>query len=178
VGCSAFIIHAHKAWLRGLSPTENPSVPPLRYDMVQRVKQDFPQLEIVLNGGTKTLDPARAHLAWADGVMFGREAYSNPYLLADVDRYSYADSHPAPSREQVLASFIPCLATPFAAGVPFTRIAPHIMGLFQGLPGACAWRRCLSDVARRHETVIEMIEQALRSEMTVAEGACAWLSWL
>jgi tRNA-dihydrouridine synthase A len=85
---------------------------------------------------------------------------------------------PAPSREQVLASFFPCLATPFAAGVPFTCIAPHIMGLFQGLPGACAWRRFLSDVARRHETVIEMIEQALRSEMTVAEGACAWLSWL
>ena len=127
------LLFMRKAWLRGLSPKETRAVPRLRYDMVQRVKQDFPQLEIVLNGGTKTLDQARVHLAWADGAMLGREAYSNPYLLADVDRCFYADSHPAPPREQVLASFIPYLATQFAAGVPFTRLAYY--GTFSGLAG-------------------------------------------
>jgi tRNA-dihydrouridine synthase A len=161
-GCKTFIIHARKAWLRGLSPKENREVPPLRYDVVHRIKHDFPQLEIVLNGGIKTLAQAQDQLARVDGVMLGREVYHNPYLLSKVDSYFYADSRPAPSREQVLVEFNSYLETQLAEGVPLSRIAPHLMGLFQGLPGARAWRRYLSEKARCRDAGVEVVQRAAR----------------
>lgn len=161
-GCTTFIIHARKAWLRGLSPKENREVPPLRYDVVHRIKQDFAPLQIILNGGIKSLGQARDELMHVDGVMLGREVYHNPYLLADVDRCFYADPYPAPSRERVLADFICYLEVQLARGTQLSRITPHLMGLFQGLPGARAWRRYLSEHARGSDAGIRRIVEAAR----------------
>jgi tRNA-dihydrouridine synthase A len=161
-GCDTFITHARKAWLKGLSPKENRELPPLRYDVVYRIKQDFPRLQIILNGGIKTLVQACEQLSRVDGVMLGREAYHNPYLLADVDKLFYGDQRPAPSREQVLASFVSYIDPQLAKGARLSSIAPHLMGLFQGLPGARAWRRCLSEGGRGRNAGVEMVEAAAR----------------
>jgi tRNA-dihydrouridine synthase A len=170
-GCDTFIIHARKAWLRGLSPKENRVRPPLRYDVVYRVKHDFPQLRVVLNGGIKALDDAREHLARVDGVMLGREAYGNPYLLAEADGRFYGDPQAPRLREQVLTEFMPYLRAQLAAGVPLARITPHLMGLFQGVPGARVWRRYLSENARQHDAGVDVVGQALRQVTARALGA-------
>jgi tRNA-dihydrouridine synthase A len=146
-GCRVFIVHARNAWLKGLSPKENREVPPLRYAVVHRLKRDFPDATFVLNGGIASLAQAQAELALVDGVMLGRAAYHDPYLLAHVDRVLFGDPAPAPSREAVVASMATYLARCAAAGDAPRAIVCHMLGLYHGRPGARAWRRMLSDPA-------------------------------
>lgn len=144
-GVGIFIVHARKAWLQGLSPKENRAVPPLRYDWVRRLKQDFPALTIVINGGIDTLDQALDLLDGLDGVMIGRAAYSDPWILAEADHRVYGQPTPVPDRRQVLEAYIPFVERQLAQGVGLGWLVRPIMGLFQGLPGARVWRRRLSD---------------------------------
>ncbi|MGH8560912.1 MAG: tRNA dihydrouridine(20/20a) synthase DusA, partial [Nevskiales bacterium] len=140
-GCRVFIIHARKALLQGLSPKENREIPPLNYDTVYQIKRDFPALTIVLNGGITTLDEAERRLEAVDGIMLGRAAYQNPYLLAEVDARFHAGVGPAPSRLEVIERLLPYVERELSAGTALKHIARHILGLFQGQPGARAWRR-------------------------------------
>ncbi|MBK1693235.1 tRNA dihydrouridine(20/20a) synthase DusA [Chromatium weissei] len=148
-GCDALIVHARKAWLKGLSPKENRDVPPLRYDVVHQLKMDFPALSITLNGGITTLTAAANALTTLDGVMIGREAYHNPWLLADADRLIFGTISPPITREQVLEQFLPYAAKQLAQGVPLSAMSRHLLGLFQGQPGARAWRRQISEQAHQ-----------------------------
>jgi tRNA-dihydrouridine synthase A len=141
------ILHARKAWLSGLSPKENRELPPLRYETVHRVKADFPELEIIANGGIRTIEGARAQLAEVDGVMIGREAYQNPYALAEWERVLLGTVEEAPSRYEIVERLLPYIERELAAGTPLHAITRHILGLFNGLPGARAWRRHLSEAA-------------------------------
>lgn len=170
-GCRTFIVHARKAWLQGLSPKENREVPPLRYDVVYRLKQDYPDLQIIINGGIKTLEDSAAHLAHVDGVMLGREAYHNPYALAQVDALFFDDTHAVPSREAVLQAFLPFVEHELKQGVFLGHITRHILGLFQGQPGARAWRRYLSENAHKPGAGIEVIHAAV-DKMAVHQAAC------
>ncbi len=156
-GCDALIVHARKAWLNGLSPKENREVPPLRYDVVSQLKQDFPDLVIVLNGGIKTLSEAAGFLDTLDGVMIGREAYHNPWILAEADRCIFGDAHPPPTRHEVLDAFIPYAERQLAAGVPLSAMSRHLLGLFQGQPGARAWRRRISEQAHLPGAGVELL---------------------
>lgn len=160
-GCETFIIHARKAWLSGLSPKQNRDVPPLRYDMVYQIKQDFPQLEIILNGGITTLDQAEDILQHVDGVMVGREAYHNPYLLADVDRRFYGEPKEPRSREIIMGLLIPYIKEQLEGGVRLNSISRHILGLFHGEPGARGWRRHLSENACKPGADIKVILDVL-----------------
>lgn len=146
-GCKTFIVHARKAWLSGLSPKQNRDVPPLRYEIVYQLKQDFPQLEILLNGGVTSLDQAERILEQVDGVMVGREAYHNPYLLADVDRRFFGVDSPGLSRQEIIARLIPYIHEQLKSEVRLNSVARHILGLFHGEPGARGWRRYLSENA-------------------------------
>ncbi|MET0082633.1 MAG: tRNA dihydrouridine(20/20a) synthase DusA [Sedimenticola sp.] len=148
-GCRTFIVHARKAWLQGLSPKENREIPPLSYETVYQLKRDFPDREIVINGGILTLDQAEEHLQQVDGVMIGREAYHNPWILVETDRRLYGDDHPLPSRHEIIERLIPFIEQEQAAGTPVSRITRHILGLFNGQPGARAWRRHISENAHR-----------------------------
>lgn len=146
-GCTVFIVHARKAWLSGLSPKQNREIPPLRYDMVFQLKREFPELKIVLNGGVTTLAQAENILTKVDGVMMGREAYHNPYILAGVDRIFFDGTDDSPSREQILLSLIPYVRRHVRNGKRLHDISRHILGLFHGEYGARAWRRDLSEKA-------------------------------
>ncbi len=148
-GCDALIVHARKAWLQGLSPRENREVPPLRYAVVARLKADFPALTIVINGGILTLDAAADFLTHLDGVMIGRAAYENPWMLAQADRLIYGAADPVPTRHEVLERFLPYVARQLQTGVPLGAMSRHLLGLFQGQPGARAWRRHISEHAHR-----------------------------
>jgi len=159
-GCDALIVHARKAWLQGLSPRENREVPPLRYDVVERLKDDFPALPIAINGGVTTLAQAGALLTRLDGVMIGREAYQNPWVLAGADRVIFGDSNPSPSSHGVLEAFIPYVEQNLSAGIPLNAMTRHILGLFQGRPGARAWRRHLSESAHLPGAGIEVLRAA------------------
>ncbi|WP_275096375.1 tRNA dihydrouridine(20/20a) synthase DusA [Sedimenticola hydrogenitrophicus] len=161
-GCETFIIHARKAWLNGLSPKENREIPPLRYDVVHRIKHDFPHLEIIINGGIAGLDQAAAQLQQVDGVMIGREAYQNPWILAEADRRLYGDDHPVPSRHEIIERLMPFAEQVHAEGAPVNRISRHILGLFQGQPRARAWRRHISENAHRDGATPEVIREAAR----------------
>ncbi len=160
-GCQRFIVHARKAWLQGLSPKQNREIPPLRYEVVYRLKQDFPHLEVVINGGITDLGQAEDHLRHVDGVMIGRAAYHDPYLLAEVDRRFYHDSASPKTRHQIVYELIPYVEEQLRQGLPLNRITRHILGLFHGVPGARAWRRYLSERACRPGAGVEVIEQAL-----------------
>jgi tRNA-dihydrouridine synthase A len=160
-GCETFIIHARKAWLSGLSPKQNRDVPPLRYDVVYQLKKDFPQLEIILNGGITTLDQAEEVLQQVDGVMVGREAYHNPYLLADVDRRFYGDAKEARSRDMIFQLLIPYIEQQLVEGVRLNNISRHILGLFHGEPGARGWRRHLSENVCKPGADINLLLEAL-----------------
>jgi len=145
-GCEVFIVHARKAWLQGLSPKENREKPPLQYDFVYRLKEEFPQLHISLNGGVKTLDEVNGHLQKCDGVMVGREAYENPWMLALADQVVFGQSqNPVQSRRQIVEQFVPYVARQMELGVPFHIMAKHILGLYAGLPGSRRWRRNISE---------------------------------
>ncbi len=147
-GCRHFTIHARNAWLQGLSPRENREIPPLKYTFVYRIKEDFPDCHIVINGGIKTLAQAERHLRHVDGVMIGREAYHHPYLLAEVD----ARFHDAPtavvSRHAVIENMLPYIRQQLAEGQKLHAITRHMLGLFAGCRGARAWRRHLSEAAQ------------------------------
>jgi tRNA-dihydrouridine synthase A len=159
-GCSTFIVHARKAWLQGLSPKENREIPPLQYPVVHRLKEDFPHLEIIINGGIRTLDSAREQLQRVDGVMIGRQAYQDPWSLIAADRLIFGDDHPIPTRHQVLEQLLPFVETEFSRGTPVGRITRHILGLFNGRPGARAWRRHISENAHRRGATPEIIRRA------------------
>jgi tRNA-dihydrouridine synthase A len=159
-GCDALIVHARKAWLQGLSPRENRDVPPLRYDVVLRLKQDFPALPMIINGGIKTLAQAAGFLDRLDGAMIGRAAYQTPWLLADADRIIFNDPAPPPTPHEILDAFVPYVERQLAEGVPLASITRHILGLFHGQPGARRWRRVLSEQAHRPGAGIEVLREA------------------
>ncbi len=146
-GCETFIIHARKAWLTGLSPKENRTIPPLQYELVYRLKEELPELEIIINGGIQTIEEIDDHLRYVDGVMIGREAYQNPYFLAEIDGRYYGISDDAPSRQDVIENILPYIDREMERGVPLKSITRHMLGLFQGRPGAKAWRRYISENA-------------------------------
>lgn len=160
-GCNTFIVHARKAWLKGLSPKENREIPPLQYDMVYQLKQDFPHLEIIINGGITRISQAKELLNHVDGVMMGREAYSNPYLLAEVDQQIYGVSRPAITREEVMARFIAYCEAELAKGARLNHLTRHILGLYQGMPNARQFRRVLSEEAHKSGAGIDVIKRAL-----------------
>ena len=161
-GCRSFTIHARKAWLSGLSPKQNREIPPLDYERVYRLKADFPALEIVINGGILDLGAAEAHLArGVDGVMIGRAAYQNPYVLAEVDRRFFGEAAAAPSRAAVVRALVPYAEAAGRRGVPVKSITRHILGLFNGLPGARQWRRHLSEAAHKPGAGPEVMLEAL-----------------
>ncbi len=146
--CDAFIVHARKAWLSGLSPKENRTVPPLRHDVVHRLKQDFPNLAIVINGGIESLDAVAAQLAHVDGVMVGRAAYHDPWLLAAADERIYGAPPRPLTRDAVAAQLADYVARQAQQGVPPSRVTRHILGLYRGVPGARAWRKAMVDGGR------------------------------
>ncbi|HEY0974406.1 MAG TPA: tRNA dihydrouridine(20/20a) synthase DusA [Solimonas sp.] len=160
-GCEVFIVHARKAWLKGLSPKENREIPPLKYELVYRLKQEFPQLTIVINGGIKTLDECDEHLKHVDGVMLGREIYENPYLLSAVDARLFGDHHPMPSRHEVIDRLKYYAMDEMDRGAALQHITRHILGLYRGLPGGRAFRRVLSQGAIHGSTDIELLDDAL-----------------
>jgi tRNA-dihydrouridine synthase A len=148
-GCTTFIVHARNAILKGLSPKENREVPPLKYDFAYQLKKDFPDFEIIINGGIKTEAEIDLHLQHVDGVMLGREAYHNPFMMANFDQRYYGSQREPLSREQVLAAMVPYiqaqLAQHGAKGLKLNSITRHMLGLMQGLPGARSFRQTLSD---------------------------------
>ncbi|MFT4520655.1 MAG: tRNA-dihydrouridine synthase A [Halioglobus sp.] len=159
-GCSVFIVHARKAWLQGLSPKENREIPPLNYDWVYQVKKDRPDLTIVINGGIQTLAECQTHLEQVDGVMIGREAYQNPWMLAQVDSLLYGIDTPVQSREDVINALLPYVEQQLQRGVPLNRMTRHILGLFQGVPGARKFRRHLSENAYKKEAGLNVLTDA------------------
>lgn len=147
-GCTTFIIHARKAWLTGLSPKENRDIPPLDYDRVYKIKELYPELEIIINGGIKTFDECEEHLKHVDGVMLGREIYQNPYMMADVDEVIYKDNtREKISRTGTVEQVADYIGKHEQEGGRAWHVVRHMMGLFQGLPGAKIWRRYLSENA-------------------------------
>ena len=162
-GASRHIVHARKAWLRGLSPKQNREIPPLRYDIVYRLKMEMPEMTIVANGGIGTLEEIDLHMSHVDGVMLGRAAYQNPFILAMIDRL-YFDSSVAPrSRRDVGLEMLDYIEKETVNGTPLRAITRHMFGLFQGLPGARAWRRCLSETAHAMPEPVKAIRFALDS---------------
>ena len=160
-GLERLIVHARKAWLQGLSPKQNREVPPLRYEWVYRLKRDFPSMHIHINGGVNTLDEVEYHLDRVDGVMIGRAAYHNPYLLAGIDRRFSGEHLSSPSRHQIVERLLPYIEFELSRGARLQQITRHILGLFQGRPGARAWRRVLSERAHRKGAGIEVLEEAM-----------------
>jgi tRNA-dihydrouridine synthase A len=161
VEVDALIVHARKAWLQGLSPKQNREIPPLDYERVYQLKADFPNLEIVLNGGVETLDQVEQHLQLLDGVMIGRSAYYNPWMLADVDARIYADPIALEDEFEVINLMLPYIENQLGKGVRLTAISRHLLGLFQGQPGAKRFRRVISEGAHQAGAGIEVIESAL-----------------
>ncbi len=158
-GCKVFAVHARKAWLKGLSPKENRDVPPLNYERVYQLKRDFPALEIIINGGIERVADVQKHLQHVDGAMLGRVAYHEPYRLAELEQVLYGT--PLPVREEVIGKMRPHVEAHLASGGKLQHISRHMLGLFQGLPGARAWRRYLSEKAHRDDADFSIIEEAL-----------------
>ena len=162
-GCDTFIVHARKAWLQGLSPKQNREVPPLKYDYVHRLKTEKPELTVIINGGIKTLGTVVEELEHVDGVMIGREAYYNPYMLARVDRDIYQDTEACiKSREQIVEQLCGYIDSEVARGVILHSITRHILGLYQGCRGARAWRRHLSENVHGTDADSSVVRDALK----------------
>ena len=167
--CDRFIIHARKAWLEGLSPKQNRNIPPLRYQDVYRLKQEFPHLVIEINGGITTIEEMKQHLNFVDGVMIGRAAYDNPYLFALVDQQIYGDPTPIKTREEIVESILPYIDFWTAKKVKLNGIVRHLLQLFAGQPGTKAWKRYLSENAHLPSANSEVVRQALqRRQQTTA----------
>ncbi len=158
-GVGVLAVHARKAWLQGLSPKENRDIPPLDYDRVYRLKREFPQLVVVINGGITTVEQVVAHLAQLDGVMLGRAAYHDPFLLAQVEAVLYGE--PLPQRADVLRHLQPYVEAELARGTALKHISRHLLGLYQGEPGARAFRRTISEGAHLPGAGWALLEQAL-----------------
>lgn len=177
-GCTVFIVHARKAWLQGLSPRENREIPPLTYEHVYRLKQESPQLTVVINGGIRSVEQCRQHLLQVDGVMIGREAYENPYSLAAMDAALFTHAARAaagdaaatecddaalqlPSREAVLQAYRPYVERQLASGTPLKHITRHLLGLYRGQPGGRQFRRLLSERAHAPGAGIDVLLDAI-----------------
>lgn len=159
-GCKMFHVHARKAWLDGLSCKENRDVPPLRYEYVYRLKKERPDLTITINGGITTLEECVEHLRHVDGVMIGREAYHNPFLLSRVDEVLYGDEPNGMTRESFLDSIEPYIRSELSQGATLHGMVRHLLGLYQGCPGGRIWRRILSEESVREEAGLEVLHQA------------------
>ena len=160
-GCDTFIIHARKAWLSGLSPKENREIPPLDYPRVYQLKRDFPTLTMAINGGIKTLEEAKLHLQHMDGVMMGREAYQNPGILAQVDCELFGRDTAFIDPVAVVRSMYPYIEAELSQGTYLGHVTRHMLGLFQGIPGARQWRRHLSENAHKPGADVRVLEAAL-----------------
>jgi tRNA-dihydrouridine synthase A len=160
-GCETFIIHARKAWLKGLSPKQNRDVPPLNYELVYQMKRDFPQLEIIINGGIKTLEQSEQHLKQVDGVMIGREAYHNPFMMSQVDQRLYGQEANKNTEFEILDIYIEYMQKQIDKGVYLKHMSRHLLGLFTGKAGAKAWRRHISENAYKEGAGIEIIQEAV-----------------
>ena len=162
-GCNTFIIHARKAWLKGLSPKDNREIPPLNYERVYELKNTFPDLKFIINGGIKSLHESSIHLQHVDGVMIGREAYENPLLLAEVDSVIFLDKKVSTSRSDILKSLIPYIVEELERGTKISHITRHLMGLFRGFNGAKNMRKYL--ISLNHAmNPIENFEFLLKEE--------------
>ena len=170
-GIDSFTVHARKAWLKGLSPKENRTVPPLDYDLVRRLKAARPGLEIVLNGGLDTLDRAIAESEALDGMMIGRAAYHTPWILAEADSRLFGDADPVATRLEAVEAYRPYLARQLAAGTRLHDMTRHMLGLFAGQPGARLWRRILSEKAPKRGAGLEVIDEALAAVVPRDEAA-------
>ncbi|PLY37893.1 tRNA dihydrouridine(20/20a) synthase DusA [Pectobacterium carotovorum] len=159
--CDTFIVHARKAWLSGLSPKENREIPPLDYPRVYQLKRDFPALTLAINGGVKTLEEAKTHLQHLDGVMMGREAYQNPGILAQVDRELFGIDTATPDLAGVVRAMYPYIERELSGGASLGHITRHMLGMFQGIPGARQWRRYLSENAHKPGADAAVVERAL-----------------
>ncbi|WP_083440743.1 tRNA dihydrouridine(20/20a) synthase DusA [Aquincola tertiaricarbonis] len=171
-GCEVFIVHARNAWLQGLSPKENREIPPLRYEHVYQLKRDFPQLTIVLNGGVKTHDEIEAHLQQVDGVMLGRQPYHEPWLMADWDARFFGDASRAGlTREDVEAQMVAYMASHIARGGAWPQVARHMLGLWNGTPGARRWRQVWSDHSLKAMPPAAVAERASAARVAGATPA-------
>ncbi|MCK4676257.1 MAG: tRNA dihydrouridine(20/20a) synthase DusA [Gammaproteobacteria bacterium] len=171
-GCDTFIVHARKAWLKGLSPKQNREIPPLKYDYVHRLKTEKPELNIVINGGIKTIETAQQQLKHVDGVMIGREAYYNPYILACVDQSIYHDANAAlKNRKEIVDQMCDYIDHEIAKGTGLHSITRHILGLYHGCPGAKTWRRYLSENAHSPDADSSVVKTAFTkiNELAVHE---------
>ena len=170
-GCALFVVHARKAWLHGLSPKENREVPPLRYEQVYRLRQERPRLAILINGGIIESDAALEHLRHTDGVMLGRAAYHDPYLLHELHQRMYAAGAPRP-RAELLREFAPYVRERLARGVALKHMVRHVLGLFHGQPGGRAFRQILSEGSHRPGAGWDLVERALdATERTRTQAA-------
>jgi len=160
-GCTSLTIHARKAILSGLSPKENRDIPPLIYQRAYAIKHAFPHIQIILNGGVKTLNEVHQHMGEVDGVMIGREAYQNPYFLAEADRVVFGDDHAIPSRQSIAEQFLPYVERRYALGHAPKHSLRHILNLFQGQPGARRFRRHLSENMHKPDTTPQVLMDAL-----------------
>jgi tRNA-dihydrouridine synthase A len=170
-GSAMVVVHARNAWLKGLSPKENREVPPLRYDWAYRLKQERPQLPVVLNGGIATRQAAQAHLPHVDGVMLGRAAYHEPYVLHELQSALYGT--PLQSRADLLRALRPYIEARLAEGMAIKHITRHVLGMFHGQPGGRAFRQILSEGAHRAGADWSLIEQALQVTQAQAERVAA-----
>ncbi|MES1191413.1 MAG: tRNA dihydrouridine(20/20a) synthase DusA [Steroidobacter sp.] len=161
-GCQVFIIHARRAVLNGLSPRENREIPPLRYDVAQRMRALFPQLAFVINGGIRTVQEVAAQLPQFDGVMIGREAYNNPYLLAELHQYLECPHEPLPERHAIVLAYARYVSSQCMRGERPASMIKHVLGLYNGLPGARSWRRFLSENTHRIDATARLLEESLR----------------
>lgn len=161
-GCTTFIIHARRAVLSGLSPKENREIPPLRYDVARQLCADFPQLTFILNGGLRSLETVEQELPHFHGVMIGREAYHNPYFLAQLHQRFVDPEWPLPSREAVIEQFVSYVRARLAEGHPLHTMIRHVQGLYTGLPNARGWRRFLSEQSVRNAANADVLLDSLR----------------
>lgn len=164
-GCRTLIVHARIAVLSGLSPKQNREIPPLRYDRVYRLKDECPQMGIVINGGIRDMEAIKGHLEKVDGVMLGRIAYQDPWLLSGIDPQLFARPMPYPAPQEMVSAYLPYIEGQLREGVPLAHCARHLLNLFKGRPGAGRWRRCLSQQMHRRGAGVEIVQQAL-------EGVC------
>jgi len=169
-GCKTFIIHARKAWLSGLSPKENRTVPPIDYDRVRAIKDKYPHLRIIVNGEIKTVEHVQAHIPVLDGTMIGREAYSNPYILAEIERKIFGH-HAILGREKIARKMADYAAAQYEQfGTPAKSITRHILGLFHHQQGAKAWKRYLSENAHKSDADHTVILEALAARQASIEA--------
>lgn len=161
-GCTSLTVHARKAWLKGLSPKENRNIPPLNYERVYQLKTEFPELEIIINGGIDHIEAVKRHLTKVDGVMMGRTAYQNPWILTEVENQIFNQTAPYSSPLDVLDALIPYIENQLSLGVRLSAMTKHILGLFQGRPGTKQFKRYISENAFKADAGIEVLETATR----------------